>query len=612
MVELASILVLGVFAQWLAWKIKQPAILPLILIGLLVGPVSTFFTLDGTKLIDGDNIFSGDLLFSFVSLSVGVILFEGGLTLNLKEVKTVASTVRNLLVIGVVVTFIGGAIAAHLILDLSLSMSFLFGGLIIVSGPTVVLPILRNVRPNAKTNTILKWEGILIDPLGALIAVLVYEFIKSSSDGELYTVEALKDFVVTISIGFFVGGIGAVIIWYLVGKNKIPEYLRNIFTLGTVILVFSTADLLQKEAGLLAATIMGIVLANLKLEDFKKILSFKEDISLILVTLLFILLSSRINIDQIEQLGLRSLILFAVVILVLRPLGVWLSSINSNLRWQEKVFISWIGPRGIVAAAVASLFSLDLMKSEATSDVLRAEAELLLPLVFLVIVGTVVLQGTSAKFVGKLLGVLRKEPQGVLFVGANEIAKKLALYLKKEGFYVLLADTAKHNVEEARKLNLQVYEGNILSEEIFEELDLSQIGKLIAVTSNSGINSLALNWFDTELGIENTYRLVSKEEAENENLPLPKNVLFKSRLDYLSLNQTLRENSEISEVKFHADAEYEEFIEEKGKSIIPLFIIKPGKKLHIVSGYPQEVEKEDRLIFLKKKNYDLQNTEVKS
>ncbi len=605
MLELGSILVLGVIAQWLAWKIKQPAILPLIIIGLLVGPISTFFTPDSSKLIDGDAIFSGDLLFSFVSLSVGVILFEGGLTLNLKEVKTVASTVRNLLVIGVIVTFVGGTLAAHLILDLSVSISMLFGALIIVSGPTVVLPILRNVKPNAKINTILKWEGILIDPLGALIAVLVYEFIKSTSDGNYYTLETLKDFLTTISIGVFIGGIGAVLIWYMVGKNKIPDYLKNLFVLGMVILVFTISDTLQKEAGLLATTIMGVVLANLKLDDLKKILSFKEDISLILVTLLFILLSSRIEITQIEKLGLKSLLLLGVIILVIRPLGVWLSSMRSNLNWREVLFISWIGPRGIVAAAVASLFSLDLINSSMSSAEIRSDAELLLPLVFLVIVGTVMLQGTSAKWIGKLLDVLRKEPQGVLFVGANELSKKLAAYLKKEGFYVLLADTSKHNVAEARKLNMHVYEGNVLSEGIFEEIDLSQIGKLMAVTSNSGLNALAMNWFDNELGEQNTYRLVSKEEVENENVPLPKNVLFNSRLDYMSLSQLLRKNTTLSEVRFYENSEYEEFIEEKGKTIIPLFIIKPDKKLEIISGYPYEVSKDDKLVFLKNNNYDM-------
>lgn len=607
MIELASILVLGIFAQWLAWKIKQPAILPLIIIGLAVGPVSTFFTPDGSKLIDGDAIFTGDFLFSFVSLSVGVILFEGGLTLNLKEVKSVAGTVRNLLFIGMLITFIGGSFAAYILLGLSLRMSFLFGALIIVSGPTVVMPIIRNVKPNAKINTILKWEGILIDPLGALVAVLVYEFITSARDGENYTLEALQDFFITISTGFFAGGLGAIILWYLFRKNRIPEYLRNVFTLGMVILAFSFSELIQKEAGLLAATIMGIVLANLKMEEMKKILSFKEDISLILITVLFIMLSSRIDIIQIEKLGVGSLILFAIVIFILRPLGVWLSSMGSNLRWQEKLFISWIGPKGIVAAAVASLFSLNLIQSGEYIE--QSEAELLLPLVFLMIVGTVILQGSTAKWVGKKLKVLRKEPQGVLFVGANEIARNLALYLKKEGFYVLLADTAKHSVMESRRLDLPVYEGNVLSEDIFEEIDLSQIGKLVALTSNSGVNALACSWFENELGGENTYRLVSKEESENLNLPLPKNVLFRSRLDYLSLNQLMRQNDKLSEAIFYGESEYEEFIEEKGKNIIPLFLITASKKLHIISGFPEEVSKDDRLIFLKRKNFTLDKVE---
>jgi len=174
MLELASILVLGILAQWLAWRIKLPAILPLIIIGLAVGPLSTFFTEDGAKLIDGDKIFTGDLLFSFVSISVGVILFEGGMSLKLSEVKYLASTVRNLLIAGIIITPIIGGVSAHFLLGMDYRMSFLFGALIIVSGPTVIMPILRNVRPNQRINTVLKWEGILIDPFGALIAVLAY------------------------------------------------------------------------------------------------------------------------------------------------------------------------------------------------------------------------------------------------------------------------------------------------------------------------------------------------------------------------------------------------------------------------------------------------------
>ena len=208
MIELASILVLSVLAQWLAWKIKIPAILPLIIIGLAVGPLSTYFTPYGDKLLDGDNIFSGDFLFSFVSISVGVILFEGGLTLKLSEIRYRVGTVRNLLIFGPIITLVGGGLAAHYLLDLNYRLAFLFGALIIVSGPTVVMPILRNVRPNERVNTVLKWEGILIDPLGALIAVLVYEFIQSGGGhGQEFTLDILKEFFLTVASGVFVGAV---------------------------------------------------------------------------------------------------------------------------------------------------------------------------------------------------------------------------------------------------------------------------------------------------------------------------------------------------------------------------------------------------------------------
>ncbi|MEQ9302603.1 MAG: sodium:proton antiporter [Marinoscillum sp.] len=603
MLELASIFVLGIFAQWLAWKIKQPAILPLILIGLVIGPISTFFTPDGTKLIDGDAIFTGDLLFSFVSIAVGVILFEGGLTLNLKEIRSLAGTVRNLLIIGALVTFIGGGIAAHYIMDLSWEISFLFGALIIVSGPTVVIPILRNVRPNSNVNTVLKWEGILIDPLGALVAVLVYEFILSSKHGAGYPMEVFQEFFITISAGIVSGGLGALFLYSLIKNRALPEYLRNVFTLALVIFTFAFSELIHAEAGLMAATVMGIILANVKLEELKKILSFKEDISVILISILFILLSSRIDFIQIEKLGSASIILFVVVILVIRPLGVVLSTLNSHLSWKEITFISWIGPKGIVAAAVASLFSLDLASD---SYVDPKEAEMLLPLVFSIIVGTVVLQGSSAKLVARFLGVMRAEPRGIVIVGANELARKIAQKLKDTGIYVLLVDTSIPNVKEAKKSGLKAIQANILSESIFDEIDLSKIGKLAAITSNSGLNDLACKWFEKELGEENVFRLASKEESENANLPLPENVLFKSRVDFVMLVQILRNGEPYQEVSFDTSSDYEDFMSKNDNKIIPIFI-KGEDHAELVSGLSAKSEKNSKLFYLKHPNF--QSTE---
>ncbi len=602
MLELTSILVLGIFAQWLAWKIKQPAILPLILIGLAIGPFATFFTPDSSKLIDGDNIFTGDLLFSFVSLAVGVILFEGGLTLNLKEIRNHAGTVSNLLTIGALITFVGGGIAAHILLDMSWPMAFLFGGLIVVSGPTVVLPILRNVKPNHKVNTILKWEGILIDPFGALIAVLMYEFIVSSQHGSEYPIEVFQNFFITISSGIVAGGLSALLLYYLIKNELLPSYLRNVFTLGLVIFTFAFAEIISKEAGLMAATFMGILLANLNLDEIKKILSFKEDISVILISVLFILLSSRIDLIQIEKLGTASLILFAIVVFILRPVGVMLSTIKSGLSWKEKVFISWIGPKGIVAAAVASLFSLDLVKK--ASNVSTEEAELILPLVFLIIVGTVVLQGSTAKLVARWLGVVRPDPHGILIVGANELARRIALKLQEWGAYVILIDTSQPNIKEAKKQNLLAFQGNVLSDTIFEEVDLSKIGKLAAMTSNSGLNELACRWFEKELNEEQVMRLASKEESENSNLPLPKNVLFKTRTDFFALTHLIRTKDVFAIEEFEqGQTEFDEFYEAKKKKIIPIAIVKKDYVNLINSGLIH-IEKGDKLLFVKQKNFE--------
>lgn len=602
MLELASIFVLGIFAQWLAWKIKQPAILPLILIGLSIGPVATLFTPDGSKLIDGDAIFTGDLLFSFVSISVGVILFEGGLTLNFKEIRNLAGTVRNLLIIGALITFVGGGVSAHYIMHMSWEMSFLFGALIIVSGPTVVIPILRNVRPNSNVNTVLKWEGILIDPLGALIAVLMYEFILSSKHGTGYPLEVFQDFFVTISAGIVSGGLGALFLYYLIKNNALPAYLQNVFTLALVISTFAFSELIHAEAGLMAATVMGIILANIKLEELKKILSFKADISVILISVLFILLSSRINIDQIEKLGTPSIFLFLAIILIVRPLGVYLSTLGSGLNWREITFISWIGPKGIVAAAVASLFTLNLIQD--THLVAQSEAELLLPLVFLIIVGTVVIQGSTAKWVASLLKVTRKEPQGILIVGANELARKLGMAMKEAGAYVLLVDTSAQSIKEARKMGLKTLESNILSDQIFDEIDLSKVGKLIGTTSNSGLNDMACKWFEKEIGETNVYRLASKEETENSNLPLPKNVIFNSRVDFVKLVQLVRKPEAIEHFSFTDTLECEDFLKKHDGKIIPMFF--SGESgIELYSGFHIKPIKATTLVYIKRPAFEL-------
>lgn len=596
MIELASILVISVLAQWLAWKIKIPAILPLIIIGLAVGPLSTLITSDGSKLLDGDAIFSGDFLFSFVSISVGIILFEGGLTLKLSEIRYRVGTIRNILIIGPIITLVGGGLAAHYFLGLDYGLAFLFGALIIVSGPTVVMPILRNTRPNERVNTILKWEGILIDPLGALIAVLVYEFIQSGHHGEGFTSEIFTEFFLTVASGVFVGIIAALLLRYLLQKNRIPAYLRNVFTLGLVIFAFTFAEVVQPEAGLMAATFMGIILANIKVNDFKKILSFKEDITLILISVLFILLSSRINMNQILELGWESFAIFGIVIFVLRPLAIWLSTIGKNFTTGEILFMSWVGPKGIVAAAVASLFSLQLMSSE--NEVIAKQSELILPLTFLVIVGSVILQGSTAKALAKALKVTRAEPKGFLIAGANEVGTFIGKIIQEHKLPVFMIDVSEANVKEARSQGFEVFEGNILGDKIFDEIDLSNMGKLLAVTPNSEINTLANQWFEDEFGEDKVFRLASKNEIDLKDLKLPKNSLFLGKVDFLALAQIMRnEQHSLMEVCPNEET-YANIKKKHSDKIIPLFRLDSDEDLHLFTRDEPAFAKGDRLIYL--------------
>ncbi|MBX2843817.1 MAG: cation:proton antiporter [Flammeovirgaceae bacterium] len=601
MIELAALLVLGLLAQWLAWRIKVPAILPLIIIGLLVGPIWSMISYDGQKFIDGDNIFQGEFLFDVISISVGLILFEGGLTLKLKEVNSLAKTVRNLIIVGTIVTLFGGAMVAHYVLGMSMRFAFLFGSLIIVTGPTVIGPILRNVKPNFRINTVLKWESILIDPIGALIAILIYEFIVSGKPGEQFTIFALKSFMVTILSGAIVGGAFAFILHYVLTRNLIPKYLRNVVVLAMVIMTFALSDVIHAESGLLAVTLLGMILANLKIENLKEILSFKEDIVLILISFLFVLLSSRIQAeDIITILNPSSFILFFVVVFILRPISVFLSTIKSELSFKEKLFISWISPRGIVSAGVASIFAIRLvpiLDGNPGSLMEIFHAKLLLPLTFFIIVGTVVLQGITAKPLAKLLGVIRSEPNGVLFLGASEPARFIAQFLTKLNIPVLLADTSQSNIHEAQKLELPTFEGSLASDDVYEEIDLTQFGQLHAMTSNTEINMMSCKIFSEEFGNQRVYRLGSNDEIIENGSKRSKNLLFNGSVDYINVTHYFRQNPNIQQYDVTSQLELKDFIEDLKDTIIPLFLLKDSRKVEPVGNQIINMGQESNIFY---------------
>ena len=604
MIELAGIIILGILAQWVAWKFKIPAILPLILIGLLVGPIAAeFLSADGTKWIEPiwnqkEGLFPGESLFYFVSLAISIILFEGGLTLKFSEIKNVGPVITKLITVGSLVTFFGAAIAAHFIFHLSWEISFLFSGLIIVTGPTVITPILRNIPLKKDISAVLKWEGILIDPIGALVAVLVYEFISVDAGGE-FTKTALIEFGKIVLFGSTFGFTFAHALNLILNKKLVPHYLMNVFSLAAVLGVFVLSDAFAHESGLLAVVVMGMVLGNSNSPYLKDILYFKESLSVLLISILFILLAANINFDELLLIyNWKTALLFAAVVFVIRPLGVFLSTTRSKLKLNEKLFISWVGPRGIVAAGIASLFGLKLASKGVVG------AEYITPLVFMIVLGTVLLNATTARLFAKWVGVFLTKSNGILIVGASKVSRLLGHYLESNGRHVVLIDSNQSNIAKAKELGLEAFSTNIYSDTLMDNIELSDVGYLMALTGNTDINKYAINKFSKQFGENGSFRLVSREEVLDDNNN-PHEGLFSHSDDYNSLTEVAKRYPSIQEISINDKEHYDSLIDitNTNKDMIPLFVKDGNQELHIISSYNKEVEtvgENSKLVYLGK------------
>ena len=368
---LSGVLVAGFVCHWLAWRVKLPSILFLLTVGITLGPLLGWLR---------PNEIFGELLVPLVSLAVAVILYEGSLTLKLQEIRGHGNVVRNLLTAGVLITWLSATFAAKWFLGWDIQLAALFGAIVTVSGPTVILPLLRSIRPTNALANVLKWEGILIDPLGAILAVLVFNFIvitqAAATSGQLYIILGL-----TVASGVILGVLAGYLFGQVLRKHWLPDYLRDYAALAMVILVFTIAENVASESGLLAVTIMGVWQANMRDLDIEDILDFKESLTLVLVAGLFIVLAARIDLAALVSLGTGAIVVLLLLQFVAGPLRALLCSAGSELRWQERIFLGWIFPRGIVAAAVSALFALRL------EEMGFPGAENLVPMVFTVIVG---------------------------------------------------------------------------------------------------------------------------------------------------------------------------------------------------------------------------------
>ena len=442
-----------------------------------------------------------------------------------------------------------------------------------MTGPTVIGPLLRYLRPSGQVGPILKWEGIVIDPIGAMVAVLVFEAIVSGAFDDITSL-ALAGLLKTVLIGGGMGGLGAGLMILFLKRYWIPDFLQNAVSIMVVISSFAVSNLLQEESGLLTVTVMGICLANQKFVAVRHIVEFKENLRVLLISSLFILLAARLEPSDFGYANLAGGVFLVVLILVIRPLTVWVCTLGSDLKWQERFFLGSVAPRGIVAAAVSAIFALKLVEAG------YPDAQALIPLTFLVIIGTVVIYGLAAPPVARHLDIAKPKPQGALIIGAHSWAQGIAKILQEEGHRVVILDNDWRDISEARMAGLSTFYANILSEYALDEMDMGGIGRLLALTHNDEINSLAVLHFGHLFGRSEVYQLPSEEEQKEKREEISPHLrgreLFGPGMNYSFLTRQFREGKVIKKTPLTKEFDFEAFKNLYGQETIILFVISPS------------------------------------
>lgn len=587
-IALGGIVIVSFICQWLAWSIRLPAILFLLICGILIGPVFGVFR--------PDHIFE-NLLTPVVELSVSIILFEGSLSLNFKNIRGHLHVVGNLLSVGLLITCAASTFLAHWLFHLPYNVAILFAVIICVSGPTVVGPILRAVKPRANVSNILHWEGIIIDPIGVLLAVLVFNFVTVYSLHDSLWESSLL-FITRILIAACVGlGVGY-LCSFVLKRHLIPDFLKNVGVLAFVLLTFALGNYFQDGSGLLSVTLMGILLTNIKDLHIEDILDFKESLSILLISGTFLILAARISFQHLDFFWLPALIFVACLQFIVRPLSVFCSTLRAKLNLREKLFLAWIHPRGIVAAAVSAVFAIRLQQQNIPGY------NTLVLMTFLVIIGTVVFQSLTAKPLAKLLKLSADGIQGLLIVGANPFARQIAKVLQEQNFNVLLCSQTWDNAQEARMENIPVFYGSPVSSYADRHLNLFGLDAMLAITPRTNLNSLSAMRFKREFGADNIFT-IRTSEAENEqadkktaNQRIKLNSLFADDITYNKINRFIKQGWQVKSTRLGDEFSYADFLETH-KGCIPLFTITPKKQIYFFDNQNKfKIEKDWHVVTL--------------
>ncbi len=505
----AGAMVFGVLFTLIAQKLNMSTIIVLVVGGIVVGP-------ECLNWITPESLGGG--LKTIISLAVGLILFEGGLNLDIKGYKTVSREIRGVLTRGVLITWLTTTLAIKLLFSLPWDFSLLAASLIIVTGPTVIGPLLKRLRVKRNIRTILHWEGVLIDPIGVFIALLCYEFIIDPSD------QPFRQFLVRAIVGIAFGTIGGLLTALVIRRRWIPEESLNISFLASALAIFTLSDLVSHESGLLSVTIAGFVIGYLHKQQIEQVKIYKAELIQLLIGLLFILLSANLDLKAFHSFltdDMRGVALIVFVMIVVRPLNIFASTIGCQLDISDKLFLSWVAPRGIVAASMASLFALNL------HELGFENAIFLETFTYSIIIGTVLFQGLTAKWVGGVLKVLEPKPKGWLVIGAHQLGRTVAAFIKSSGVPVIIFDTNIKNILDARRQDLTAINGDALTVSIENHPDLYEIGNVLAITANEDLNTLICQRWRREISEVNLYRWGSKRsntETEGDSLMIGRQI----------------------------------------------------------------------------------------
>ncbi|TSI11760.1 sodium:proton antiporter [Lysinibacillus sp. BW-2-10] len=566
--QLTAVIVLGILSQWIAWRFRLPAIVVMSLAGLIVGPCLNIFNPQESF---------GEVFSPIISLAVAIILFEGSLSLDFREIKGFRHSIYRISTLGAFIAWILGSLAAHYLAGLSLDVAFVIGGLFIVTGPTVILPLLRQAKLKERPATILKWEGIVVDPFGALVALFALQVVFWVND--FITGTSLLLFFGASILAAIIGAGAGFLLGRLLEHGYIPEFLKSPVVLTSVLLVFVVSDMVMHETGLLAVTAMGIVMANMHLTSIRDLLHFKENISVLLISSVFIMLTASLTVDTLlDILNWRMLLFVLAMMFVVRPISIWLSTIGVGLTNQERTLIGWIAPRGIVALTVSGYFA-DVLTNAGFSD-----GNILTALTLALVFATVLAHGFSIRWLSRKIGLQATEEAGIMIVGGSAFTAVLAEAIQSFNKPVLVMDRSWGALFESRQLGIKTEVGDILSEHTEYHVDLTPYEVLVAATEDDAYNALICQRFVPELGREHIFQTpIHIGDPSDYSKSFGGRKMFDQEYDIHTLNRFVEEGYMIRKTQLTLTYTMDHFLQDDAHKTIPLFAVDEDNHLFFLA-----------------------------